>query len=505
MSNTPSDKPSRRSDVLSVLKNIESMFRMSQDVLCSHARNGLLFSVAMEAQMLSLKLDTMASRWRIHIPFKEACEVDLTKWAVRIESMSQYLHKIYSDADVMELDTYCPDKHFLLDLYSRLLQEKSQSGSEHVDAGNDYLYYRETDMEQFVSRQNLMHQALADWWLDYLNTFSDLTASHLSLNADKFAESVEKDNELSGCFSPELLSSQIEDLNDEENPRFLCCMALKELSGKLYALKESLERSFTPQHFSRLTDRILIEREYGGPEIRDRVRAEIAQWKNATPDDEIAEGRNEEMRKAYNNIVEMKFRRKFQDYVKSYIPDIEQKKSAIGKFLFHCRRDITIGELQEFMANLFRIIYFRRDQLEEEACQCSGEVSEPQKPASSSPDIYLSERLCASPRAKRMLVELLRAADPYICRKLRASQRTDSSAIRYAGWSWWHIKRAFFQLGFLMKDLSDKEFFQYLSLVLPGRTPTGISQGYYRFKHETSDGICEKVLEVFRPVAEMME
>lgn len=131
----------------------------------------------------------------------------------------------------------------------------------------------------------------------------------------------------------------------------------------------------------------------------------------------------------------MKFRRKFQDYVKSYTPDIEKKKSAIGKFLFHCRRDITIGELQEFMANLFRIIYFRRDQLEEEASQCSGELPEPQKPASLSPDIYLSERLCASPRAKRMLVELLRAADPYICRKLRASQRTDASAIRYAGWS----------------------------------------------------------------------
>lgn len=489
------------SDVLSVLNNIEAMFRMSQNVLCCHARNGLLFSTAMEAQMLALKLATMAERWNEHIPFKEACKVNFIEWARKIEQMSQYLHDLDTDADVtVDFNTYCPDKHFLLDLYTRLLaEEDGQAGHSHGGSP----YYTETNVDKFVKEQDRLHRTLAEDWLDYLDRFSELTGRHVVANAQNYSAAESQAEGKGYDFSAELFNSQIAYMSDDSDICIACCAALAELSRNLYALNGRLERSFSHRHLVRLTERILMEREYGGVDISKKVHAEIAQWKNATPDDEIDNGRNEEMQKAYNNIVGMKFRRNFQDYVK-YTPDIEQKKKEIGKFLFHCRGDITEAELQEFMANLFRIIHHRKDQLKDMEESSAGENPSVQETVLCSPDMFLSEKLSSSREAKRLFFSLLSNAGPYICRQLTFEQKKDASIRKYKGWSWRHLKQAFTRLGLIETGLSDKDFFKFLSIALPGRTCSSISQGYYRTKHDPKDGITEKVVEEFLQVAEMM-
>lgn len=501
MSNLSSDTSSYMSDVLSVLNNIEAMFRMSQNVLCCHARNGLLFSTAMEAQMLALKLATMAERWNEHIPFKEACKVNFIEWARKIEQMSQYLHDLDTDADVtVDFNTYCPDKHFLLDLYTRLLaEEDGQAGHSHGGSP----YYTETNVDKFVKEQDRLHRTLAEDWLDYLDRFSELTGRHVVANAQNYSAAESQAEGKGYDFSAELFNSQIAYMSDDSDICIACCAALAELSRNLYALNGRLERSFSHRHLVRLTERILMEREYGGVDISKKVHAEIAQWKNATPDDEIDNGRNEEMQKAYNNIVGMKFRRNFQDYVK-YTPDIEQKKKEIGKFLFHCRGDITEAELQEFMANLFRIIHHRKDQLKDMEESSAGENPSVQETVLCSPDMFLSEKLSSSREAKRLFFSLLSNAGPYICRQLTFEQKKDASIRKYKGWSWRHLKQAFTRLGLIETGLSDKDFFKFLSIALPGRTCSSISQGYYRTKHDPKDGITEKVVEEFLQVAEMM-
>lgn len=501
MSNLSSDTSSYMSDVLSVLNNIEAMFRMSQNVLCCHARNGLLFSTAMEAQMLALKLATMAERWNEHIPFKEACKVNFIEWAKKIEQMSQYLHDLDTDADVtVDFNTYCPDKHFLLDLYTRLLaEEDGQAGHSHGGSP----YYTETNVDKFVKEQDRLHRTLAEDWLDYLDRFSELTGRHVVANAQNYSAAESQAEGKDYDFSADLFNSQIAYMSDDSDICIACCAALAELSRNLYALNGRLERSFSHRHLVRLTERILMEREYGGVDISKKVHAEIAQWKNATPDDEIDNGRNEEMQKAYNNIVGMKFRRNFQDYVK-YTPDIEQKKKEIGKFLFHCRADITVSELQDFMDNLFRIIHHRKDQLKDmEENAGSGNLSV-QETVAATPDLYLSERLSSSAEAKRFFFRLLRNAEPYVCHKLTLEQKKDASARKYEGWTWWHLKQAFTRLGLIEAGLSDTDFFKFMSMTLPGRRYSGISQGHYRGGYDPKDGITEKVVEEFRQVAEMM-
>lgn len=507
MSNLSSDTSSYMSDVLSVLNNIEAMFRMSQNVLCCHARNGLLFSTAMEAQMLALKLATMAERWNEHIPFKEACKVNFIEWAKKIEQMSQYLHDLDTDADVtVDFNTYCPDKHFLLDLYTRLLaEEDGQAGHSHGGSP----YYTETNVDKFVKEQDRLHRTLAEDWLDYLDRFSELTGRHVVANAQNYSAAESQAEGKGYDFSAELFNSQIAYMSDDSDICIACCAALAELSRNLYALNGRLERSFSHRHLVRLTERILMEREYGGVDISKKVHAEIAQWKNATPDDEIDNGRNEEMQKAYNNIVGMKFRRNFQDYVK-YTPDIDQKKKEIGKFLFHCRGDITKAELKVFMENLFRIILHREDQLRDMVEEPAGEpapapmTTPAQKATSPELDIYLSGRLSSSYESKCLFYSLLQNVEPYICRQLTLEQKKKDSVRKYEGWSWGHLKQAFTKLGLIEAGLSDKDFFTFLSMALPDRTPSSISQGYYRTKHDPKDGIVEKVVEEFRQVKEMM-
>lgn len=514
MSNITPDKTTYRSDILSVLENIETLFRTSQNVLSSHARNGLLFSVAMESRLLALKLATTASRWRVHIPFKEACRVNFIEWAKKTEQMSQYLSDLDTDAETMEVNVYCPDKHFLLDLYTRYLSETPDLDGE-SEPKDRTPYYLETDMGKFILSQELLHRSLSERWLDYLEEFSELAARHIVTDAagpsvsDAVPTAFKNSASVSDTgISVNFLECQIDDMGDEKNIRLVSSLALRELSDRLYELNRSLERSFTSDHFIRLADRILTEREYGGPDIRAKVRAEIAQWKNSTPDEEIESSREEKMRQSYENIVAMKFRRNFQAYVRNYTPDMEQKKNAIGKFLFHCRREITEEELREFMTELFRIIYLRRDQQKESVERDSaGPLPSPpagESPADKDPDIYLSNRLSARPEACRKFYELLKSADPYICHNLNLRQRKDPSVNKYEGWTWWHLKRAFLKQGFLMSGLSDKDFFTFLSLIFPGRSYSAISKGYYRHAHGPSDGITERVKEEFRVVEEML-
>lgn len=71
------DLHSDKSDVLSLLQTIDQLYQVSCSVLNDHTQTSLRVSIAIEAQMLLSKLQAMNRRWKIHLPFKEACQVDL--------------------------------------------------------------------------------------------------------------------------------------------------------------------------------------------------------------------------------------------------------------------------------------------------------------------------------------------------------------------------------------------------------------------------------------------
>ena len=129
-----------KSDVLSLLLSIETMYETCQNVLNTYTQTTLMLAITIEAQMLLMKLRVMKERWAFHLPFKEACTVDFYDWGKKIEKMSLSLvgPEETSEADEI-LTEYCPSKHFMLDLYTLL--------PENADSEQSPAYYRELDME----------------------------------------------------------------------------------------------------------------------------------------------------------------------------------------------------------------------------------------------------------------------------------------------------------------------------------------------------------------------
>lgn len=527
MSQQPSDHSSDRSDVLSVLENIRNMFTASRNCLNSFAQEGMFLAIAQEAQMLAMKLNVMAERWRIHIPFKEACGVDFYSWAKEVESMAAYLRSLDNETETEKYDDYCPGKHFLLDLYTLL--EKDLDGRKPVLASDGRPYYTESVITAFISRQEQMRKTLTEHWRDYVEEFSELASDALVDTVDTLRREAMRQEEDGTGFGVDIFEHQMVAIREAGgNICFACCAALNLLAEKLHILNERLCGNFRSEHFSRLADRIFLEREYEGRKVATRVRNEVSEWYNGTPEEDIAAGREYDMRDAYDLMANLKFGgKRFDAYVRKFTPDIEQKKSAIGKFLFNSRRSITGQDLKNFMELYFRIYYHRRRQLEEEKSLPEKEEERndsqpqtsvtPQKETPVSgmastdsvhtpePDItaYLSERLASDPAALQRFRQLLDRCEPYICRKMKFKQLHNPEIGIYDGWTWRHLETAFRHHGFIPDALPASEFIRFISTLFhdrKGRTYTGVQKGYYKTNVRNSDEHTQNVIRHFSGV-----
>ena len=85
---TLADRQQDKSTVLSLLESIERIYLSCQSVLNTYSQTTLMLSVAIEAQMLLMKLRMMKDRWRCHLPFKEASTVDFYDWGKKVEEMA---------------------------------------------------------------------------------------------------------------------------------------------------------------------------------------------------------------------------------------------------------------------------------------------------------------------------------------------------------------------------------------------------------------------------------
>ena len=94
-----------KSDVLSLLLSIESMYDTCQNVLNTYSQTALVLSMAIEAQMLLMKLRVMKNRWNYHLPFKEACLVDFYDWSKKIEKTRNHSTLMISNRLAMRRKT----------------------------------------------------------------------------------------------------------------------------------------------------------------------------------------------------------------------------------------------------------------------------------------------------------------------------------------------------------------------------------------------------------------
>ena len=478
------DRRSDKSDVLSLLQTIDQLYQVSCSVLNDHTQTSLRMSITIEAQMLLSKLQAMNRRWKIHLPFKEACQVDFFDWSVRMAEISKEIAATESDEVHRKFVRYCPSKHFMLDLYATVTENNNSK---------EKPYYEETDINRFVEQQKEMQNHLADSWEDYVTKVSDRAIEDLAAKGD----------------------ADIELSSDGSLVQLLCGKVLKELSDELYALNQRLTTPITRRDFSRLAERILIEEDYGGNYAFLKAKAKVNMWRNKTPYDRIESERDEKIKEAIAEIEKTKFGGQFMQNVKIH-KDLDTQRDSFGKFLFSERANITKEDLSKLFELIFRIYHLRRvseqDEQDEQEAENASSVEQIKSSfgqmdvGTKNPPLPLefSQNFRSNDEAVAKFYELLRKAGPYMNRpKRKANEGTAAS--RYSGWKWMHLEDALIEMKLLVRNVRNRTFSDFIHGVFPDRSSDSVYRALYRTDESTYNSTVSDVKKYFNSVKEIVE
>ena len=483
-----------KSDVLSLLLSIESMYEASQNVLNTYTQTTLLLSIATEAQLLVMKLRLMKERWLCHLPFKEACGVDFFDWSKKVGKMSQGL--IGAGETEEAVSEYCPSKHFLLDLYELLPGDGDAPGEQAH-------YYEEQNIPRLVASQERIRRQLTRNWRQYKCDFSDMIARMV-------------DQRIGNVLLP---------LADKGLAiRMVCCELLQQLSEVLYQLYEMPVGIIQRDQFARLAERVITEQEYGGRKAQAAAARDVRNLKNVTPEEEWPERCNDEIKASIDVINEMKYGQKVFNFLGSST-SIKGRYSGLGRFLNSVRKDISKEELYDLLEQLFRILYLREDSEQEQAAVPPVVDDKEARPAakdaqsvwqhrrSVTPErprlpLFFNEDLVGDEEAVAKFYDILHHCGFYIGRALLESEKRDKAISCYEGWKWKHLRQALMNLGFIRKDTTKKGLAEYLEKVFPYLDAENVKRGFnYRGGYEdikTDNRIVKEMEDEFEPVADLL-
>lgn len=470
------DRPGDSSDVKSLLETINQLYIVSRSVLNDHTQTSLRMSIAIEAQMLLSKLRVMNCRWKVHLPFKEASQVDFFKWSERMAEICSEMAGTTDGETPRKLDRYCPSKHFLLDLYSVINEQGSDKPRR---------YYEDADVKHYVEQQELMRTLVADDWQGYVTKVSDRSVEDLASRS-------EADIELS---------------YDGQFVQTICCKVLEDLSDELYSLNQRLTMPISRKEFARLAERIRIEEEYGGRYAFLKAKARVNMWVNSTPYDRIESERDEKIKECIAEIEKTRFGGLFMQNVKIY-KDFDSQYDSFGKFLFTVRDRITKAELSQLFELVFNIHHLRNAMTQneqEDTDMAEDKISEATVVKPGNPDlpVEFSQNFRGNDEAVAKFYELLRKAGPHINRPKKSGDT--SRAAKYALWKWKHLKEALINLKLLVRDVSKRTFSEYIHSVFPDRSQDSIYHALFQPDTTTSGGVIADIIEYFRPVSDIVK
>ena len=485
-----SDIQQDKSDILSLLKAVERIYHLCQDVLNIHTQTSLMQSLAIESQMLLFKLRVMRERWHYHLPFKEACSVKLGEWSRRIGKMASGFAETANDSDEA-ISEYCPSKHFLLDLQAILPENVGKEG---------YVpYYQETDTKNYIVNQECIRKLIAkDWPSHYKQCFSDYAATE-----------IERAHGIS-----------LQSLRDGgEAIRAACHEILTDLSEELSLLNEQQEPDIQPDQFARLADRVFAESDYGGRQARDSARRYVKAWRNRTPQHRLDKSRNDEIEAAKRVIKEQKYGRLVSDYIGDDL-DIRGHSEGVGQFLHHVRRDIMPTELYILIEQLFRIQFFldNKDQQKKALASKNAEALTPvtqpyaENKSDKSPQrpelpYFFKEALSGNSKVTKLFYDILHQTERYMYGKLPEEENSKISFRLYKRWKWNHLRVAFEKCSFIAKETPKQHFAEFVHQVFPNLKTESVIRSIQRYdsKSYDFDRIVRDVVKEFESVTEMMK
>lgn len=490
------DSKTDNSDLLSILQSIESMFEVCQKVVNGYTQAALMLSITTEAEMLLLKLQVMEERWKVHLPFKEATNVNFYTWGKKIEQMAKAVGGGEGAVDSeYSLDEYCPSKHYLLDLYECLDESSSHNGGAP--------YYADPDVSKFINEQARIRSKITRKWNEYRLKFSALVPRELN----------------------EHLDSVLLALSDHNvNIRMTCHTVLRNLSAVLYKLYDAPGDVISADQFKRLAKRVMDEDEYGVPSTMKKADHELKEAKYNHPGDQWEEWREDHINVSRDLIMGMTMESKVFGFLEDG-NNMFTNPAGLGNYLWSVRNNISSGDLCDVIELLYRIAYLERDR-EQQQSMSAEKAASTQDVQSESKDAlavyrrrkaaklqkpvlpkFFNTKLTSNVQAIDAYYEALHECGFFIGRALIEEEKNDVNLRYYAGWKWKHLRDAFVKLGFFRADSNKRGFAQHLADVFPYLDAANIQRGFNNRGGYTDSNantrIINDIIDEFEDVAEI--
>lgn len=460
----------KKSDILTVLENIDKMLQCCTTMVNSIAGRMQMFAIAIEAQSLASKLNLAAERWRYKLPFKEACDVDFKFWEEKIKDWAYEFFCIENDEETDGIEFFKPNADHFIDQYFHECQTMNTDNEERP-------FYM---IDNAIRYNNL----LLEYKIDIENKDNNWKKIIDNAAFDEIAD--------------------YSDLSDEDNSMLKQILArMFWLSVSLYILRLALHKAhealLCPEEatYKSLYERLSVA--YFNQHIEE-AKASFQGWLSKTPKKRQLKMLKEKLEKEKAKFFSGKWKEALENYF-----DIEKvlEGTDAGKFIFKYREDLTLEEVGQIVGQYHKMACILEEisRLENKA-----EVKPVAKIAETPQETKIME---LSPIFARGIRESATATNQIVeaIREIAVTTSTPDRKLS-GGKTWGHVKEALCWMGVIDCNCLGTEFGRAIEAICPDKKHTNVEQALKRYnskkKTTTDENIVTDIAKKLKAVVKTL-
>lgn len=460
----------KKSDILTVLENIDKMLQCCTTMVNSIAGRMQMFAIAIEAQSLASKLNLAAERWRYKLPFKEACDVDFKFWEEKIKDWAYEFFCIENDEETDGIEFFKPNADHFIDQYFHECQTMNTDNEERP-------FYM---IDNAIRYNNL----LLEYKIDIENKDNDWKKIIDNAAFDEIAD--------------------YSDLSDEDNSMLKQILArMFWLSVSLYILRLALHKAhealLCPEEatYKSLYERLSVA--YFDKHIEE-AKASFQGWLSKAPKKRQLKMLKEKLEKEKAKFFSGKWKEALENYF-----DIEKvlEGTDAGKFIFKYREDLTLEEVGQIVGQYHKMACILEEisRLENKA-----EVKPVAKNAETPQETKIME---LSPIFARGIRESATATNQIVeaIREIAVTTSTPDRKLS-GGKTWGHVKEALCWMGVIDCNCLGTEFGRAIEAICPDKKHTNVEQALKRYnskkKTTTDENIVTDIAKKLKAVVKTL-
>lgn len=343
MENTVKNTGKEKSDMLTMLENLERMFDAIRYCFNEQARNPLLMAMAIEAETLALKLQVMWKRWKVYLPFKENLDVDLKMWKKKVNDWLEVFDCEKTDITKRN-STFKPNDAFWLDLYQMKVKCQARPIKledplvlrPYYDMGDSTAYDCKDPSQYYYRLTGLMEEIGTDE-----HHVTDISSRCVGVLKDQFEQNLLSDSateaEIRGV--QKRMEALFGVVTVQEDALKCCCEALCELRSELRKIVLFVSLGFKDELFVRLSNCV----PFGlfGP-LDSQVS--ISELRTLWPTSEVKQQAQEMKQKLQEELRESQCGKELEKYIDLDNPHLDDNVD-FGRFLYKNRCKLEYKEV----------------------------------------------------------------------------------------------------------------------------------------------------------------